>query len=469
MSNNLNKGFLLIFTLLLSAAFAVADVTVSKATVSPANPVDDDILECSFTVTGDQADYTVDVTWLKNGEAYTDDDQSDITAENNTATVTTTVGNIEASDTEEGDIFACVVTASDGTNSDELTSNEVEVERGTKIKITDVNVDCNPNCDDDDVDEDGANFGDAGRIREVRPDSELKIEFRVENLWDEDARDHEIQDVEIDCTLEDIGDEDEQDENVDFGDIDEGDRSDREEMTFTIPKDAEEDTYSLECTLKADDEDGTNYDFDFDMEVEVEKEKDTVVFTDTRVSPASVSCNRHITLSYDIANLGSNDQDDVQVSIRQTDLEFFENDYIGDLEEGDYGDSDTEYSNSYTYTVGDDVEPGTYTFRFEADYNDGDDSDVAIQDLIVNECVTTQPEDQDNEQEQNEPQVIVVQQPPTTPTQQPTTPTVAEPADDETAEVEAFTDSVWFIALLVAAIILLLALAIWMISVAFRK
>lgn len=338
-----------------------------------------------------------------------------------------------------------------------------------KLIIQSFDVNCDPSCDDDDVDEEGANEGDAGRVKEVQPGTELTLRVRVENIWPDGTDDHDIEDIELECTLEDIGDDDEQEETIDFNDLEPDERSDREEMVFDVSNEAEDDeTYTIECILIGEDQDGTDYEYEFDLDIDVEKEPHSVVFESTSIDPATISCNRNFIATYDIKNLGGRDEDYVQVTVENDELDIFNNQIFDDLESGDYDDEDTEASGSASFRIDDDVAEGIYRVKFEVFYDDNDESEVVFRDLEIRECVTTQQEEEEEEEEPGE--VVIITQDPVIPTQQPTQqPVVAENEDDEKSETVPFTESNTFIALLIVAIIFLMILGAWMLSIIFRR
>ncbi len=339
-----------------------------------------------------------------------------------------------------------------------------------RLQINDVSASCSPSCNDDDLSASGAMRGDAGRIRDVKPGATLTLKVRVENTWPDNTDNHDIEDVTLDCTLDSIGDDDEIDEDVDFGRLNPGERSSRESMQFDISKQADDgETYTISCNLQGDDQGGTNYDIDFDVDVETQKDNHDVEFTRADLNPSTVSCSRNFDLSYEIQNLGARDEDDVQVTIRNDALDLFKNELITDLQEGSYDDEDTLWSTTTSFSIGKDIQAGTYPIRMEVFFNNGHDSNVNIVNLIVTDCVTTPPPTQ-QQQQQTQPQkpveIEVVQQP-TQPQQvniaQPTTTTVSYNA------FEQFTNSIWFVVLLAFVVLVLLGLVVWMVVSLVRK
>ncbi|MGM5483133.1 MAG: Ig domain-containing protein, partial [Nanobdellota archaeon] len=137
---------------------------------------------------------------------------------------------MEQKGTHEVDV---IVTDNEGAN--DMASFSVEVYQ-MMLAVEDLDVDCSPSCDDNLDEEDG------GSIEEVRPGSTMELEINLENLWDEDVDDHDIEDIEIIGTLEDMGDEDEQEEEEEIGKLD-PEEEDSVTLKFDIPEETDEDTY----------------------------------------------------------------------------------------------------------------------------------------------------------------------------------------------------------------------------------
>ena len=557
------KATIMLFAVFLLSIYAAsASVDVQTVTVTPSDPATTDALDCSFIVTGNESSYSVEIAWDKDGSSHGSDTET-LTAQNGSATSTSSQGDIEASDTSKGESWVCIVEATDSSNNTDSSSSaavtiansapvitsspgtsarteeqytyavqaqdddgdslsytlavkpagmsisgndiswtpnasqsgsynvRVEVSDGTdtvsqsftidvisnKLIISDIDASCDPSCEDD-LDEGDANDGDAGSITEVRPGASLTLTFQVENIWDEDADDHDIEDIEIVCELLDIGeDDDDQEEDVDFDDLDPDEESDEQELEFSISREAEDgDDTTIECTLTGEDEDGTEYETEFSIDVEIEKEDHSVVFSSINLNPSTISCARSFNLDYEVKNLGAKDEDDVQITVRNSQLDIFRNEVVSEIEEGDYDDDDTEYSSRYSFTVGEDVSAGTYPIRLEVFFDDGDESEIETVDLTVQDCVTEQPDEEQEEEEEEEQQeeqeeeredVEVIQQPTTPPTQQPGD-VVAQPVTTVTDE-EGFTDSVWFVVLLAAIALGLLGVAILLVAVLLKQ
>jgi hypothetical protein len=455
--------FFIIGLFLMSIISVSGSVTTITAELTPDKPAADEDLVCTFTVSGDEADYDTTITWQKDGDDYLNEDV--VATDDDETTVT-----LDSSETDDGEKWRCIVAA--GTKSDSADLVLIT----PKLIISDISVDCDPSCEDD-VDEDDAMLGDAGEITELKPGTKLSITFEVESLWDEDDddQDFEIDDIELECKLNDIG-EDDDDEKItkSFSDLD---PEDNDEITFdfTISGEAEDnENKDIDCTLTGND-DEYSYDIDFTIEVKVEKDDHDVQFTTAKINPGIVACNRNFAISYEVKNFGAKDEDDVQIVIKNKDLDIYENELIRSLEEGKYDDEDTEFSGTYSLSVDSKLRSGTYPVRFEVFFDDNDDSWFEMVNLEVQDCVASVapnpvvPTPVDPAEKEV---VEVVTQPAIQPTQQAnptqataqTTTTVTEPKSQS-----GFTDSLGFIILLVFVVLGLFGLAIWMILILVKK
>ncbi|MEM4267956.1 MAG: putative Ig domain-containing protein [Candidatus Woesearchaeota archaeon] len=254
-----------------------------------------------------------------------------------------------------------------------------------RLVVLDISASCEPqNCDDDDLSEAEAMDGNAGTIRNVAPGSTLTLKFRVKNEWPDGTRNHDIENVEITCELEDIGKMDQQEESADFGDLNPDERSDRVELVFDIPTDADEDTYDIDCTLEGEDEDGTDYSLDFSINVDVEKETHNVIFKSVSLNPSIVSCKRDVLLTVEVQNTGKSTEKNLELVVQNPQLELFKSIFINQLKKDDGSNSVSRQQ--FRFSVPEKAIPGTYAIHLEVFYNDRDDSNIMDAILEVQKC-----------------------------------------------------------------------------------
>jgi len=89
--------------------------SVQSVTITPTNPNTDDTLDCGFVVTDPDPTDTLkaNVTWFKNGIEWYNDDENNIDVTSGVLAQTSSVGDIEPSDTAKNDNWVCQVIAYD--------------------------------------------------------------------------------------------------------------------------------------------------------------------------------------------------------------------------------------------------------------------------------------------------------------------------------------------------------------------
>ncbi|MBN2458435.1 hypothetical protein JXB31_04875, partial [Candidatus Woesearchaeota archaeon] len=262
-----------------------------------------------------------------------------------------------------------------------------------KLGINSLKADCSPEDCDDNLDE-----ATGGSIDNVVPGSTLELEIRVENLWDDDEDDHDIENIEVEAVLEEMGDEDDQEVDADFDDLEPGDKSDRITLEFDIPWEADEDTYELELTITAEDEDGTDYEIELTIDVEVEKESHKLWIKRSEATPQMISCNRNVDIITEVKNVGSKDEDGVELVLENSDLGISISEFF-DLEAGEYDDDDTERKKIYSFKIADSVKAGSYNIEMKAYYEDEDEWERAMIPLIVQSCAENDNGDTDDNED----------------------------------------------------------------------
>ena len=149
-------------------------------------------------------------------------------------------------------------------------------------------------------------------IKDVMPGDEIELKFTLENLFDEDYDEGDI-DGEITLQLDDSG----------FGeDIDEEESYDvkaneEQEITFAfiVPLDVDDDDFTLDIKLEGKDDNKAAYEENWKLTMEVERRKNDVRIDSLTVSPAEVSCVRKVQLSAKVTNYGSNNQKHTSLTI----------------------------------------------------------------------------------------------------------------------------------------------------------
>jgi hypothetical protein len=160
--------------------------------------------------------------------------------------------------------------------------------------------------------------------RAAKPQDTIELNVEVENLFNSKLDEEiDIEDVEVEITIEGI-DEDEEDlvftsETVDL-DYEGNDRKHTFEFNFTVPPEAQDDTYPIEIRITGSDEEDNDYDLIWNTELKVERESHDLVIKNFNLAPSTVSCGTQAQLTFDIINAGSNDEDFMRYTIKNDQL-----------------------------------------------------------------------------------------------------------------------------------------------------
>ena len=332
----------------------------------------------------------------------------------------------------------------------------------SKLVITDLDVkvcDRDNNCKTDKNLEEGGEKID----EELVPGGTIEFDVEIFNNFT-DEEDLEIEDVEITITIEDIDDGDELDEDDDVGDIREDDEEDVT-ITFDIPLEVEDGNFDVIIEVEGKDENGTKHKTVVKLTLEVEKERNEVIYSRLSLSPNSVQCSRNARVDVKVINIGRDNEDDVELSVRNAELELNKR-KIFDLDDDPF-DSDSKYSSSFTFSVADSVKPGIYPIEVKIVYDDGGEELIKNVDLAVSNCkveeevvvVKEEPEEEEEEEE------VVLIQPPTITPPAPVVPTgqVITEVEERSGQFFETTEGlVVLIGIFIIVIILVIAFIVWL-------
>jgi hypothetical protein len=297
--------------------------------------------------------------------------------------------------------------------------------------------------------------------REAEPGStvDFKIKFRNNYTDEENLR---IEDVTATVTIEGIDDgEDIDEESNEFSIREDDDKT--VTVKFEIPIEVEEDTYTVTIEAEGEDENGTEQSVVMSLELEVKKEDHELRIYRKTLSPSEVKCGGTATLNLGIINTGNEDEEDVELTISNTGLEYSNVATISEIIAEPYAD-ESKYLKTFRIEVPEDAEVGLYPLILSITYGNGDKTLEDSVDLVVSECEVEEapPAPQEEEEE-----VVVVEQP-TAPTAAVVTePTITEPITS--TEETSFFQSGTFIALLLGAELVIIVIVVLMVMLILRK
>ena len=202
---------------------------------------------------------------------------------------------------------------------------------------------------------------------------ENEIEIEIENTLEID-----IEDVEVEILM-DLGD-DEIDENEDIGDIRDGDE---EKVTFTFSlddEDIEEESFTLEITVTGEDEDGASHTTIETKTVDLDLEKHKLTIESVRLSPNTLTASSRGSIQVNVKNIGSSDEDEVEVRVFNSELGIDANRDEIDIDE--FTSSRNDERVSFNFVVPSDANAGAYQIEVEV-FIDGDLEDSTTETLTI--------------------------------------------------------------------------------------
>jgi len=201
---------------------------------------------------------------------------------------------------------------------------------------------------------------------EFKPGEEMEIEVKVWNNDDDDM------DIEVYAFLWDV-DESEKvaDVTSDAVNIDDGD-SEKIKLKLKIPtNDDVDENHNYILYVKAyeegEEDDHCNED---SVEVEIEREKHDVVITNAKVTPTLASPGETVEFVIDVENIGTTDEDDVVVRVKESELGLDLESDAFDLDEA--GDDDSDRTIRLSFKIPDNAIAKTYSIEVGVYDEDGD-------------------------------------------------------------------------------------------------
>lgn len=302
---------------------------------------------------------------------------------------------------------------------------------------------------------------------EAQPGDTITFTLKLENLFSGDDDDRngniEIEEVNVEIVIEGIDDDDDIEEDIDVDDIAEDD-DESVTIEFEIPKKAVSDDYDVIITVEAEDENGNDFEFTKELRLEVEREKHKIAIDEASLTQSTLACDRTTTLKVDLINLGDKTEDEASVTIINSALGINLKESNLELDE-DPNDDDNEMTLSFPISISENAIPGIYSIDIRSYYDGKHVSDAMKVELEVGKCAVSTPIEVVDE-EPKEKEIVIVTQQPSEPVQKVVEETKAEPVITGSTPIikESFTESVWFIVLLVLLNLAIIAIVIWLIA-----
>ncbi|MCX6710561.1 MAG: hypothetical protein NTZ02_00545 [Candidatus Woesearchaeota archaeon] len=275
--------------------------------------------------------------------------------------------------------------------------------------------------------------------KNAKPGSTVTLTIKLKNDFQDISSDRiDINNIEIDSLIEGI------DNGDDLSPTDLPSSFDlapqkktTKTLTFEIPQNAQEDTYTIYVDITGDDDNGATHEGHWKLQFDLNQEAHSLLVTAVDPSQLQAStCNRVVPLSVTVLNIGRNDEKNAVVTV--------ENSQLGmGLKNGFSVNSGDSYASQFDIVVPQNAIPATYNLVIRTYYEYSHASSISSVPLVVSACqqaenITTPTQPQQN--------ATVIQQP------------VIPPSGEGAAVAKQvpFTESTAFMVLLVVGVVALL-------------
>ncbi|MFC1768333.1 putative S-layer protein [Nanoarchaeota archaeon] len=223
---------------------------------------------------------------------------------------------------------------------------------------------------------------------EAKPGDKLVFEVRVDNLYDNDDDDIEIQDIIVNIVIKDADDGDDFEEESDEFDV-EADEDHTVDISFELAEDIDDGKYDVIVEAEGDDDNDIRHKDTFEFQIEVDRKKHEIIFDEVTLVSDKVKCGDVAQLRVEAKNIGSKDEDEVKVIVISDDLNYEK--IVSNIELDSDPDDDDTYTNVFEILVPEDAEEDTYKITAKVYYDSTilDDAETVV--LTVYDCDTTTP------------------------------------------------------------------------------
>jgi len=248
---------------------------------------------------------------------------------------------------------------------------------------------------------------------DVLPGSNVTFTIRVENTFQGENPD--LRGVFVTITIEDIDDgADLDEESIDF-DLEPGDDY-RADVKFAIPLDVDAGAYNTIIEAEGDDKNETPYATKVNLKLEVKKQSHDIRITKVLLNPGIIDCDRKTRLVAEIANAGSNAENQVALEFKSGNLGINSFDRDISLESSDEAsDEEKMHTKTLNIEVPSFLRAGAYQIFVNLYWKNFVLFDQKTVDLIVNDCTAgatkTETKKEGPKQEVKKPEVVTVIQP----------------------------------------------------------
>jgi hypothetical protein len=258
---------------------------------------------------------------------------------------------------------------------------ENEVCKGNLIEARDSNSCCSTECT--------PYFKDAGTCETVdnniilkiknpsakdkfKPGEIIEIEVKIKNVLDEGVY------LDTEVFLYDLSEGETIEEDKEKIKIKSGE-SETVELNIEIPKDLEDIDNKFYIFVKTEDKDNRTICNEDYTEVNIDRESDDVIIENLKISPMIVSPGSILDVTVEVENIGSDEQEDIYVTLEIEELDIKEKSEEFDIEE--FGEDDKKRLN-FLLKIPKDAEEGTYSLKASVNFF-GDEENYKLIDFEI--------------------------------------------------------------------------------------
>ena len=211
--------------------------------------------------------------------------------------------------------------------------------------------------------------------KKAKPGDEVVFSVELENMFHRDDSKYDIEETNIQVTIQEIDDGDDIDDDSDDFIIDAGEKK-TTDFTLKIPEIVQAGNYKV--VIKAEGRNSENrsnkYSIEWSLKLDVEKKKHDVTISKSELNPAILFCGiSKTTLNLGLFNIGDSDESNVAIDVKNSNLNI--NERFTGISMGKDFDSDARYQKDIPLEIADEfIVPGIYPLTISV-YFDSDKLD----------------------------------------------------------------------------------------------
>ena len=218
--------------------------------------------------------------------------------------------------------------------------------------------------------------------KDAKPGSTIEMKIKVENTYDSDVSDLQIEDITVKVTIFDMDDGSDIDDESDEFNLD---AEDDKTLTFTfdVPMTVDEGDYDILIEAAGKDENGTSHKVEWNLKLNVDKKNHEILVDSLRISPNPAKCDNAANLDVSIINTGTEEEEEAALEISSSSLGLNAREDNINLDEGADGNY---YNKQFSVPLPENIAEGIYQITIKSFYDLTRETDSKTIDLVVEKC-----------------------------------------------------------------------------------